>query len=322
MASPESVAPIATAFAAVGWRSALTFAAAVLAWLCVQWHAASKTPTCQLTPRAPLQHADCHEIFLSSQAEQCVDAGESISLGNSILNIRALATDAECNLLLKEAEAAVEVRSQVRAGAGVFSCRQPRFRMPVINFLFGGSAGRALCDDLLQRALVRISESLPGLVAQRLGEEASESCLSSGIIGNAGLQFSEGEPAINVYYPGGEFAPHEDKQRLTVLLALSDSASGAFAGGGTAFWSEQARAGAKNGSSPPCLTVQAPAGSALIFCGEVTHGALAVASGQRAVYVASFGPLGHDHRHVSRIPMGERVVAAARRRVARAFART
>ena len=44
--------------------------------------------------------------------------------------------------------------------------------------------------------------------------------------------------------------------------------------------------------------MHAPAGSALIFCGEVTHGALPVVAGQRAVFVASFGPI-DLHRHTS-----------------------
>ena len=50
----------------------------------------------------------------------------------------------------------------------------------------------------------------------------------------------------------------------------------------------------------------APTGSALVFCGEVTHG-------------ASFGPRGHDYRHPSRVPWRERLVGSMRRAVARAW---
>ena len=113
----------------------------------------------------------------------------------------------------------------VRARAGAFASRQPRYRMPVANFLFN-KPEFALCDQILRRAVARCSDALPGFVEQRLGRatETARGC----IINNLALQFSEGEPAINVYHPGGEFAPHEDKQRLTVLVALSDAASGAF----------------------------------------------------------------------------------------------
>ena len=244
---------------------------AILLWIFVRRRFTTPSAYQATSPRAPLQTvAASRELYLNAaQAERCLDARESISLGDSLLTINALATEAECKLLLEAAEAAVEVRSKVRAGAGgVFSRRQPRFRMPIINFLFSGTPGRALCDELLRRALMRLSEALPGFVEQRLGE-ATEAALHAGIVGNRQLQFSEGEPAINVYYPGGEFAPHEDKQRLTVLIALSDAASGAFTGGGTAFWSEQDRGpdGARARSSPPSVTVHAPAGSALIFCG-------------------------------------------------------
>ena len=53
---------------------------------------------------------------------------------------------------------------------------------------------------------------------------------------NAGLAFTPGEPACNVYTSGGQFTPHEDGQSLTVILVLSDRDT--FVGGGTRFWSK------------------------------------------------------------------------------------
>ena len=53
---------------------------------------------------------------------------------------------------------------------------------------------------------------------------------------NAGLAFTPGEPACNVYTSGGQFTPHEDGQSLTVILVLSDRDT--FVGGGTCFWSK------------------------------------------------------------------------------------
>lgn len=306
---------------ALGAVPTLIFAAAILVGIFCYVNRQPPRKSAAHSPRAPASSARCDEVFLNAnEAERQLNATEAFNRGDSLLTIHHLATPAECALLLTEAEAAVEVRRQVRSRNGVFACRQPRYRMPVTNFLRCDTEGRALCDALLRRALVLASEVLPGLATERLGEAAEASL--AGIIGNPALQFSEGEPAINVYYAGGEFAPHQDKQRLTVLVALSDAASGAFTGGGTAFWSEDDGAQARAPSStppPPTLTVHAPAGTATLFCGEVTHGALPVDAGQRAVFVASFGPIGHDYRHPSRIPKSERLVHAMRRRVARAL---
>ena len=228
--------------------------------------------------------------------------------------------------------------------------------MPVGNFL--GPDELALCDEILRRALAHVSEVTPGLIPQQLGA-ATESARAA-IIDNPALQWSPGEPAINSYRTGGarglreregccrqhyrqhafslqsgEFLPHEDKQRLTVLVALSDAESGAFSGGGTAFWSAEDRgspgpppqaptaaatadavartAFPRAQAVPPTLTVHAPAGTAVVFTGTVTHGAMPVLSGEssqhlsipcstlrstprrtgeRTVFVASFGPKG------------------------------
>ena len=114
--------------------------------------------------------------------------------------------------------------------------------------------------------------------------------------------------------------PHRDKRRLTILLALTDAKSGDFAGGGTAFWADEAEGDAPSGPAEgPTLTVHARTGCALVFCGELTHGALPVTDGRRAVFVASFGPRGEDYRHVSRRPRSVRLVGALRRALARAW---
>ena len=132
--------------------------------------------------------------------------------------------------------------------------------------------------------------------------------------------FTPGEPACNVYTPGGAFPAHEDGHSLTVVLVLTDPASGrgGFDGGGTGFWCEAARpawsrlkswardarhgrSGLSDGATllrdlllrdsatlEPTVVVRPPAGSALIFGGNVTHAAVAVDEGERAVLVASF----------------------------------
>jgi len=104
------------------------------------------------------------------------------------------------------------------------------------------------------------------------------------------LEFSEGEPAINIYHEGGYFGAHKDHLGLTVLLPLtlpSSSTGGSFMGGGTGFWagnratSENPMVGATEVIRPDRL------GCALVFGGDVTHSGVQVEGGVRGVFVAS-----------------------------------
>ena len=109
------------------------------------------------------------------------------------------------------------------------------------------------------------------------------------------LEFSSNEPAVNVYYEGGGFTPHEDNCALTVLIPLSSAADGEFAG--TGFWPPTARRAKANGGSGGCgdehsLVLKPEAGSAMLFTGDVTHAGLPVARGARAVLVQSFSRKG------------------------------
>ena len=66
--------------------------------------------------------------------------------------------------------------------------------------------------------------------------ELAETCPSLRELYMAGeLEWSEGEPAINVYRRDGRFSPHTDHLALTVLVPLS-CPEGGFDGGGTGFW--------------------------------------------------------------------------------------
>ena len=76
----------------------------------------------------------------------------------------------------------------------------------------------------------------------------------------------------------------------------------AFSGGGTSFWSatEGAASGRASGAralhvnpqSEPSFVLTPPAGSALVFGGNVTHAGESVAGGERTVFVASFSTRG------------------------------
>ena len=89
------------------------------------------------------------------------------------------------------------------------------------------------------------------------------------------------EPAINRYSAGGFFEPHKDKHALTLNVLLD---SGAFKGGGTAFWDEDSSSSA----DAPTLTVEPAAGVGVVFNGAVKHAGRSVTEGVRHVLVASF----------------------------------
>jgi hypothetical protein len=97
------------------------------------------------------------------------------------------------------------------------------------------------------------------------------------------LAFSSREPAVNVYTKGGSFRPHQDGQKLTVLIPLSSINE--FEGGGTAFWSSDSRGHRVEGAS---FELRPDCGTVILFVGHVTHAGVAVEDGDRIVFVASF----------------------------------
>jgi hypothetical protein len=84
-------------------------------------------------------------------------------------------------------------------------------------------------DVFLSRVIAFAEEHLPEVAESVFGQatDLAKMRVSS---------FSSGEPAVNVYTVGGNFAPHTDKEALTLLVPLSPD--GAFEGGGTAFWKD------------------------------------------------------------------------------------
>ena len=183
-------------------------------------------------------------------------------------------------------------------------------RLPITDMFCESSAG--LCDQLLLRATSRVHSAAPLLLPALFGDFGVGSIpwslvpslpSRSSIAHNPRLMFTPGEPACNVYTKGGQFKPHEDGQSITMLVVLSDAA--AYEGGGTGFWSEadrpfvaRLRSVLQGGSlstflggatkSEPTHVIRPPAGSALVFGGNVTHAGVSVAAGERTVVVASF----------------------------------
>eukprot|EP00966_Prymnesium_polylepis_P104549 2421765-Prymnesium_polylepis.1 len=168
----------------------------------------------------------------------------------------------------------------------VMSYDAGRVRMPVQQRL--SSDAQALCDRLFVRALASLGQMPEAATLLDDCVTSAPSCLC-----NPKLAWSPGEPAVNVYAEGGEFKPHEDEQSLTMLVPLVGG--DAFTGGGTAFWPARGRAhedenGQRTVTGAPSFVLTPPAGTALLFGGQVTHAAQSVVNGERCVLVGSFTP--------------------------------
>jgi len=257
--------------------------------------------------------------------------GECIGTGDVLVSLGGVASDAELDALLRSGLDACEAQRQ-RTG------REPppggKDRFSVSDPLAFDSEVVLGCEELLLRVLDRVDEQLPSvyefLFAPSEGwldrqpltaagqpptasppEHLQDTCPSLRELYMAGeLEWSEGEPAINVYTAGGGFGAHKDHMALTFILPLTCPTRG-FSGGGTGFWSAEAEArGAYGGGAygggrddadmlddnkanarpdgPPTAVLRPPLGTAILFGGDVTHAGMPVEGGTRAVLVASF----------------------------------
>lgn len=222
---------------------------------------------------------------------------ESLARGESLILLPGVASEAQCLELLAAATAAADrERAATRAplarrladkmvrlstaAAGPAAALNAAAGVPELDIEEGtqaeplAGAPAELIDAVLLRVLARIDSDLPQL-APALFAGAPSKMRAMHECG--GLEFSPCEPAINVYGRGGEFAPHQDHQALTVLVPLSPPS--AFEGGGTGFWSRGADECAAR-RAPPALVLRPPAGTALLFAGSVTHAGLPVRAGE------------------------------------------
>ena len=234
------------------------------------------------------------EVFISHEAPATKSVADAVQLGLSVLLLHNLAMDAEREeLLCAGVRAAQEERllTLLRGSNGRAHKSIPgRIRLPVRERL--DLPSQHLCDTLLLRSL-SLLQTLHGSLMKNL----FDGCLNCNtVLANKKLRFADGEPAVNVYTKGGEFKPHEDGQSLTILMPLSHPLS--FTGGGTGFWSREdcgeAGTHACIGNvqhSKPTVVLQPPAGTAIIFAGQLTHAGQRVEWGERIVFVSSFSPL-------------------------------
>ena len=92
---------------------------------------------------------------------------------------------------------------------------------------------------------------------------------------------------MNIFTKGESFERHQDKQSLTILVALPEPES--FQGGGTAFFlpSDESHDADRLAYVKPSFILTPPQGSVIIFGGAVNHAGCPVLSGERGVFVAS-----------------------------------
>ena len=209
---------------------------------------------------------------------------DDCTLGHSVLTVAAFLSLAECARLIAAAHSVF---------ASYDRAAEPRERLPMAAC----AEGRRLHSVIIQRLLNLIEEKMPLLACSLFGQDTG--------LKEMNIRYSSGEPAVNIYTHGGEFAPHTDDEHLTMLIPLDE----AFEGGGTAFWEggyeppkpapggdglcglpQPASATDMDRSTwlPPAHVLLKPAGTALLFGGDVTHAGMPVHSGTRHVFVMSF----------------------------------
>lgn len=247
-----------------------------------------------------------HEIYwldeeISRQEDSHVVLGKAIGRGEAVVCIPDIASIDECDELFDAALDACDDRPTAARGRSRFSVSDPTaFSNDVV----------LSCDEILLRVLDHIDDHIPSIYEtlfkpsdewasrQPLNaqleqptvpppEHLAETCDCLRELYMMGeLEWSEGEPAINVYEADGYFGAHKDHLALTVLIPLA-SPTDDFDGGGTGFWAGN-REVDENPQAPPTMVLKPPPGSALVFGGDVTHSGMPVEDGCRSVFVCSF----------------------------------
>ena len=263
--------------------------------LCTSYVRAFVTQTANL-PHTKQQHTkisfnevsieDGKDINSDDHQTIATTIGERIRCGDSLIQLANLATSDECKLLVNRC---------IRYANNITPTRQldkpGLVRIPTIDAYNRAQLSNTVCskplpsdvDDILQnilsRAISYVDDELPSLSTTLFNTNSISTLLQ-----NNQLKYSSREPAINIYTTGGQFLAHKDAQSLTILLPLSPPTD--FTGGGTAFWTQDSRG--HRVEEPSIIQKPKYCGTALLFGGCVTHSGVAVESGERVVFVASF----------------------------------
>lgn len=262
------------------------------------------------------------EVWLDLEASQTRTLGESIQHGDVVVRVPEMASEGDLQKLLAAGLAAGDAQ---RARSG--DPTNGRNRFPVCDSEVFSQDVVLCCEEILLRVLDFVDDNIPSvyetlfrpsdawasrqpLTAQGTQPEVpppsylADSCPSLRELYMAGeLEWSEGEPAINVYTANGRFGPHADHMGLTVLIPLTCPTTD-FSGGGTGFWGGRSSASGGKGldglvndvehkggmvpEGPPTTVLKPPLGTALLFGGDLTHAGMPVETGVRSVFVMSF----------------------------------
>ena len=263
------------------------------------------------------------EVWLNLEARGTRTLGEAIQNGDVVVSVPHVASEDELEVLLSAGIAASEARRQ-RSGA---SPTHGRNRFAVADPMAFSNDVVLRCEEIMLRVLDRIDEQIPSIydhlfrpceewaerqpltaqglkVADSPAYHLADTCPTLRDLYMAGeLEWSEGEPAINVYTVNGRFNAHTDHMALTVLIPLTCPTRG-FSGGGTGFWSpdtdlhmaeqllaltldERPRAlvptdenkAASVTEGAPTVVLKPPLGTAILFGGDLTHAGMAVETG-------------------------------------------
>jgi predicted Fe-S protein YdhL (DUF1289 family) len=216
---------------------------------------------------------------------------ETFLEGDSVILLEKVVSHAESSAIKEAAKAIASRERRKRQEAGMAD--EGLVRIPALASAARASNSNTPCaesfdsdiDGVLNGILARVCELLDSehrpMIDNLFGEDSSLHTLFH----SDELAFSSREPAVNVYTKGGSFRPHQDGQKLTVLIPLSSINE--FEGGGTAFWSSDSRGHRVEGAS---IELRPDCGTVILFVGHVTHAGVAVEDGDRIVFVASFSP--------------------------------
>jgi 2OG-Fe(II) oxygenase superfamily len=270
-------------------------------------------------PRPSTTSSNSNDLFYDDVLDETDSAssspsesslGKSIGQGQAVVCIPNVATDDESNALFAAAlQAAAAGSSTSGGGRSRFSVSDPKaFTNDVV----------LMCDEILLRVLDHVDRHIPSIYRELFVPSPDVSDAERLWLQNqplnaqleqvttpppldvlqqttdglrdlylqSELEWSEGEPAINVYEVGGQFGAHKDHLALTVLIPLTDAET--FEGGGTGFWGGNRAVDENQRNSQPDIVLTPPKGSALLFGGDVTHSGMPVTSGLRSVFVCSF----------------------------------
>ena len=201
---------------------------------------------------------------------------EASACDRSVFTVDSFASPEECKALVDKAH-------QLLASYGKTYAQPARSRLSIVTPV----------DKVLRLRLLALMEAELPEFAQAVFGQATD-------LAELRPDYSPGEPAVNIYKKGGEFAPHTDKRSVSLLVPLSDEGV-AFEGGGTAFWPDSHLKRRENVADdesyneldrsnwlPHGHMLRPPTGTAIIFGGDVTHAGLPVTSGTRHLFVMSF----------------------------------